>query len=195
MADRAQRQRSKRLQSQLKQVEEEIRSSVPPDPKLFNQAGDLRAQLGKPKDAMAAYGNAINAYIKAGQVAPAHALCMKVIRRYPNVVRAHFTLACVTLHQGLWVEAINSLKLYAAATRDTETESYAIPRLRFLAQPIADPTVREAIAELLADLDDAEGAQLVRTKPPRTPRGGLGRIFLEAATWDSDAVWATYWTE
>ena len=184
------------MRGQLRSLEQQIQDSPKPDAKLYNQAGDLYAQLGDSGGALKAYGKAINTYIVGGQVSPANALCVKVIRRYPNVVRAHFTLACLALHQGLWVDAIRSLEAYVAAAIAIESQPLAIPRLRFLSRGVTEPQVRDVIAGLLAELGDREEARAILTKPPKPLPQGIRRerVFLDAPTWDTDAMWASYWT-
>lgn len=188
-------QKQAQLLAQIKKIEEEISQSTETTrARLYNQAGDIYTQLGQSSDALAAYGKSINGYIEAGQASVANALCVKMIRRYPSVVRAHFTLACLALQQGLAVEAMRALEAYAAAAAATSTTPIAIPRLRFLAKGVADPTVREGIARLLDGFGDHAAAQSLRTTPPRPLPPG-SRLFLDAATWDSDAMWASFWME
>ena len=188
-------QKEERLLAQLRKLEEEIsQTSETTQARLYNQAGDIHAQLGQNADALGSYGKAINGYIEAGQVSIANALCTKMVRRYPAVVRAHFTLACMALHQGLAAEALRALDAYVSAAQATNTQPIAIPRLRFLARGVPNPLLREAIAGLLESIGDVAGAQGIRETPPRPLPPG-NRIFLQAATWDSDAMWATFWME
>lgn len=196
MRDRAEQEKRERLQDQLTRIQDQISDSMKPDPRLLNQAGDLYAQLGDDQSALKSYGKAINGFIAGGQTSAATALCSKLIRRYPNVVRAHFTLACLALHQGLWVDARNALQAYVSAAIENESQTLAIPRLRFLSRGVTEPQMRDAIAGMLAELGDREEARAILTQPPKPLPSGIRRerIFLDAPTWDSDAMWATFWT-
>ena len=192
-------QKQSELRAKLAALQEQARPGAPAaeQARVFNQIGELYAQLEEQKESLKAYGKAIDAYIETGKVPVATALCSKVVRRFPNVTRTHFTMSCLALHQGLRNEAVHSLTAYADNAVLGNTQALAIPRLRFLAAGVSDPAVRRAIAEQMAKLGDLEGSQKVREKTLPTSPGlinaDLAKVLLDAARWDSDALWASYW--
>ena len=180
----------RRLRSLIADIEGQIDgASAAERGRLHNQAGDLYTRLGDRKESLTAYGHAIDAYIDAGKLGVARGLCTKILRNYPNVTRVHFTLACLALHQGLREEAVHSIAAYVAAAVVSSTHTFAIPRLKFLAQGVSDPVVREVIARELRILDDndplpAYSEHMHAARPT---------LLLDAARVDSEAMWASFW--
>jgi hypothetical protein len=185
------------LQAQLATLRKQIESTPLGRARLHNQAGDLLARAGEDQEALREYGKAIDAYIADEQIQLAVATCTKIIRRAPNVTRAHFTLACLFLYQGHRIEALRSIEAYGAAASVGGTQNMVLPRLRFLAKCVADPQVRAFIADQLTHLGDPAGARMVRDSPPPSVEGLIDPdrqpLLLEAATLDSGTVWAEFW--
>lgn len=131
----------------------------------------------------------------------AAALCRKLIRLSPNVVRAHCTLAFLSARDHKIGDAEQALRDYVRATQHSRTQRFAIPRLRLMADATTDASVRRLIAHALRDLADAEGYECVLasgTERPALPRGGRDEQaqwdrLLRAALMDPQELWERCW--
>lgn len=142
----------------------------------FNQAGDLCASEGDTDQALRYYGEAIDAYIDAGFFDSAAVVCRKVIDLSPSVVRAHCTLAFLSLGKGLLylpfeelaADAHREIGHYVQAAQRQGLEDLAIKRLHMMAEVTDSHEIREMIGEHLMELGDNVGANEV-----------LGVVFAE----------------
>ncbi len=85
------------------------------DAPYFNQAGDLCVGASRPLEALGYYGQSIDSYVRADRFNAATAVCKKVIRLSPVVVRTHCTLAWLALGKGFVPEAQEYIDHYLAA--------------------------------------------------------------------------------
>lgn len=129
--------------------------------RLWNRLGTL-ANAERDEDALKFLGRAIDAYLECGYFDAAAALCRRVIRLHPEVVRARCTLAFLSIGRRNLGDAVQEITEYTMAAKRTETQPYAIPRLRLMAQATYDPSVLRCITTALGELGDAEGQEYVR---------------------------------
>ncbi len=130
--------------------------------RLQNRAGDLYLVKGERTTALRHYGDAIDAYLQSGEYDNAMAVCRKIIRVVPEVIRTRRTLAWLCLGKGFLEIAREHVDAYIDASRDAGLESLAVQQLRLMAQYVDRADFREFLAEKLDDLDDTDGATGVR---------------------------------
>ncbi len=130
--------------------------------RLQNRAGDLYLVKGERATALRHYGEAIDAYLQSGEYDNAMAVCRKIIRVVPEVIRTRRTLAWLCLGKGFLEIAREHVDAYIDASRDAGLESLAVQQLHLMAQYVDRPDFREFLAEKLDDLDDTKGAAAVR---------------------------------
>ncbi|HEX5520227.1 MAG TPA: hypothetical protein VFX29_00975 [Longimicrobiaceae bacterium] len=154
--------RLRRFRARVKELEREAKDA-PPDrrARLYNQVGDLCMKEGEYERALSRFGRAIDAYVEAGHLDAAPALCQKVIRLAPDVVRTRATLATLLLANGLHNEAEQQIGEYVHAARAAEQEALASRRLQLMAAATANEHVRITVGEYLLELDDAQAADAV----------------------------------
>lgn len=129
--------------------------------RLWNRLGTL-AHAERDEEALKYLGNAIDAYLECGYFDAAAALCRRVIRLHPEVVRARCTLAFLSIGRRNLGDAVQEITEYTMAAKRTGTQLYAIPRLRLMAQATYDPSVLRCITSALGELGDGEGQEYVR---------------------------------
>ena len=167
---------------------------------LFNRAGDLCAAEGLVRRALVYYGRAVDAYLEAGYLGPAAAMCRKILRHSPEAVRAHCTLACLAAHGQHVREVKAEIRHLVEASRRTRTERLTIARLRLLADAVEDREVKQYIAAQLhglgdvlgsARITDALAAQRPRRRYPASGAGDEARWdkLVLAAALDPDELW------
>jgi hypothetical protein len=127
--------------------------------RLFNQAADLCLQAGDVAGAKVFSGRAIDAYLEAGYFAPAAAMCRKLIKFAPDVVRARATLAVLYLGKKLVEDSAFEVELvddYIRAARNVGDDVLLTHRLRVMANATANQELRVLIAQRLLELGDEE---------------------------------------
>lgn len=134
---------------------------------LYNELADLHMSAGEPRQAMAALGGGIDAYLQEPNLEQAAALCRKLLRLFPGAVRAHGTLGVLLLERGLFADGADELARYVYAARISGTQNRAIARLRAVASVMEEESGLTVIARHLEELGDAQGAHRIRTAPPR----------------------------
>lgn len=196
-ADDADRQR----EEELERIERAAWNT--PDPaqgQLLNRAGDLCARGGARRQAMEYYGRAVDAYLRAGYLDAAAALCRKLIRIAPDVVRAHCTLAFLSIGNEQHGDAQREIGVYVSAARATRTEKLAISRLHLMAEATDSEMVKRTIAEHLETLHDTLGSNRILTslaaieeglqRPARAVDAAeRWEHLLQAALTDPDELW------
>lgn len=160
--------------------------------KLHNRLGDLYLQLDERDAAVAQYGLGIDAYLETGHFDPAAALCRKLINTQPGVIRARCTLAFLSLGKGFLDEAQAEIDDYVRAAGRGDKRSFAISRLRLMADATFSPEIRQLLARHLADLGDHQGAAEVlhsvaelERQPPLPPgeqREQWAQVLRQAVT-------------
>jgi len=127
----------------------------------LNQAGDLCLQAQQPARAVEYFGLAIDSHVKADRFAPAMALCKKVMRVQPEVVRARCTLTWLTIGSGFEGDACALVDNYVSAAERAGRESYAVSQLRWMADIAANEKLRVAVGDALLHLGDSKSADHV----------------------------------
>jgi hypothetical protein len=187
---------SAKLDQELANLEREARAaSEEAQGHLYNRCGDLCAVAKRERPAVRYYGQAVDAYLGAGYVGPAAAMCRKILRISPAAVRTHCTLACLAAYEGQVEEARRELDRFMEASLRTHTQKLAIARLRLVAGAINDDDLKRHIATHLAALGDTLGAERIEAAL-RGERGDedfsdvsqFERV-LKAAAADPDELW------
>jgi hypothetical protein len=153
------------LEDVLRTMTKQARRAEFPDQKarIFNLMGDLCFDAGDRDGALTNYGMAVDHYLTGQRFDSAAAVCRKIVRISPDVVRARCTLAWIAIGKGLFQEAQREVAEYATAAERAGRESLAWEHLRRMGEA-SDVELREALAETLLNLGDDEGAdRLFRT--------------------------------
>lgn len=140
----------------------ERRLARDPDPvtraREWNRVALTAAAMEEGTRAKQYFGRAIDAYIEAGFYETAVALCRRFLVRYPDVVRAHCTLALLCVVRRDLGDAIEAIQTYARTARLTNTDHLAVSRLRLIATHAVDEDVQNAAVHAIGELGDS-GAQ------------------------------------
>lgn len=132
--------------------------------RLYNTAVDLCLRSGDLASAKVYSGRAIDAYLEAGYFAPAAAMCRKLIRFAPDVIRARATLAVLYLGKKLVEDSAFEVELvddYIRAARQEGHEKLLTHRLRVMAHATANQELRVLIAQRLLELGDGEAGRRI----------------------------------
>lgn len=141
-------------------LEEQLPGS-PEAARLLNQLADLELARGERGEALRCYGKSIDAHMELGQFDAAGAICRKLLRLLPDVVRARCTLAWLSVGKGLLEPAMEYVDGYVAAAVAGGQEKFARQQLRLMGQCVADSSFRRHLAGRLRELDDEEGATAI----------------------------------
>lgn len=132
--------------------------------RLYNTAADLCLRAGDHGKAKAYSGRAIDAYLEAGLFGAAAAMCRKLIRLEPDVIRARATLAVLYLGKKLVEDSAFEVELvddYIRAARHEGDETLLTHRLRVMAHATANQELRVLIAQRLLELGDGEAGRRI----------------------------------
>jgi tetratricopeptide (TPR) repeat protein len=127
--------------------------------RILNLAGDLCFDAGDRERALIYYDQAIDIYLALGMYASVAAVCKKLVRLSPNIVRARCTLAWVAIARGQAREARERIADYASAAVPQKDQRLARGHLRMMAEVADLPEVLQAVADALSMLGDARGAE------------------------------------
>lgn len=130
--------------------------------------GDEWANEGDRNRALASYGEALDLYLSQELPVIAASVAQRMIRRFPDVVRARLTLAVLSLTEGLRVLSpaiLNSCRpefeAYVRAAQEAGQQEMAARQLLEFAAATDSGAVREQIAEFLQTLGDVSAAERV----------------------------------
>ena len=121
---------------------------------FLNQAGDLCLNSGDLMRAMDYYGLAIDTHVKADRFTAAMALCKKMLRIQPEVVRARCTLAWLSIGNGFEGDACTWIDGYVGAAERAGRERLAVAQLRRMGELAAGEQLRMLVGERLLALGD-----------------------------------------
>jgi tetratricopeptide (TPR) repeat protein len=127
--------------------------------RILNLAGDLCFDAGQRERALIYYDQAIDIYLALGMYASVAAVCQKLVRLSPSVVRARCTLAWMAIARGQAREARERIADYANAAAPLADHRLARGHLRMMAEVADSPDVLQAVADGLLLLGDPRGAQ------------------------------------
>ena len=150
--------------------------------RIFNLAGDMCFDAGVRERALGYYGRAIDVLLAADHIDGAVAVCRKIVRLTPEVVRARCTLAWMALGQGVIEEARQRIADYARAAASAGQEKAASRHLRMMTDIAANQEVLESLAEALLEIGDNVGAD-------RAFGAAAGHADGQHAAQDSQARW------
>lgn len=139
------------------------------DALLSNRAADLALTAGDRDLALRYYGRSIDAYMALRQFDASTAVCRKLLRLVPDVVRARCTLSWLCLGKGHLDQARQHLELYVTAARRSGRQAMAKQQLRLMAQYARDGGLRSYIATQLRELGDSEGAGVLEAWSETVP--------------------------
>jgi tetratricopeptide (TPR) repeat protein len=166
----AKAEEAKRHLAAMEQRLKETSTGSPEVPLLLNRAGDLAASAGEGEQALKYYGQSIDAYMALRQFDASTAVCRKVLRLVPDVVRARCTLAWLCLGKGHLDQARQHIDEYVSAARRAGREGMASQQLRLMAQYAGDPDFRAHLTRYLRKLGDADGAKVLEAWSEALPR-------------------------
>jgi Flp pilus assembly protein TadD len=148
------------LQAQLSELEQSAQSAHGPGGAAiyYNKAGDLLVDAGRVTQALGYYGEAIDTHVKADRFEPAAALCRKVIRLVPGVIRTRCTLTWLALGDGYDGIAEEQMTKYVSAATYAHRDELALTQLRRMTEVAQGDSLRMHLAELLLMLGDSAGA-------------------------------------
>jgi tetratricopeptide (TPR) repeat protein len=154
---------SSSLEETLRDLAERMRWDLEPEQRarLMNMAGDLCFEAGQRERALLYFDACIDLYLIAGRFAASAAICEKLVRLNPEVVRARCTLAWLAIARGLDDEAQRRVEEYGEAALRLERPTVAQRQLRAMAQEVDSEAVLEAIADALLKLGDSISADRV----------------------------------
>ncbi len=147
----------RRIERELEKVGHGYRAA-----RLLNRAGDLYLGAGDRQNALQRYGDAIDAYLQSGEFDNAMAVCRKIIRLVPEVIRTRRTLAWLCLGKGFLEIAREHIDAYAKASIEAGLQPLAVQQLQLMAQYVAQPDFRAFLGEKLTELGAADIAAKVR---------------------------------
>jgi len=152
--------------------------------RILSLAGDLCFDAGQRQRALHYFDRAIDTFLSAGQYGAGVAICQKVVRLTPAVIRARCTLAWMAIARGMLAEASDRIREYAEAATHLEDARLAWGHLRMMAEVCEDQSVQETLAEALTRLGDDRGAELVHDAA-RT-----GKLRYRRLPEDADERWS-----
>jgi tetratricopeptide (TPR) repeat protein len=161
---------AKRHLAAMTQRLSEIAPDSPERALLLNRAGDLAVTAGDREQALKHYGRSIDAYMSLRQFDASTAICRKVLRLVPDVVRARCTLAWLCLGKGHLDQARQHIDEYVTSARRAGREGMASQQLRLMAQYAGDPDFRLYLTRNLRKLGDADGATVLEAWSETLPK-------------------------
>jgi tetratricopeptide (TPR) repeat protein len=149
------------LEAILPRMERRADSSLFPTERarILNLAGDLCFDAGQRDRALVYYDQAIDIYLALGMYASVAAVCQKLVRLSPSVVRARCTLAWMAIARGQQREARERIADYASAALPQDDHSLARGHLRMMLEVVDTSEVLEAVGDALRILGDSRGAE------------------------------------
>lgn len=150
----------RRLIDQLDDLERKAETAHGPGgaATYLNQAGDLCLVSGRLADALGYYGKAIDTHVQADRFDAAGAVCRKVLRTSPAVIRARCTLAWLALGSGHEADAREEAQRYLRAAERAGREMVALLQVRRMATIAESEDLRLFLGEVLLDLGDESTA-------------------------------------
>jgi tetratricopeptide (TPR) repeat protein len=151
------------LEDALQELAARARENLSPEQRarLMNVAGDLCYEQGQQERALLYFDAAIDLYLSAAQFSAGAAICEKLLRLNPRIVRARCTLAWLAIARGLDDDATRRVEEYGEAALRLERPVIAQRQLRAMAEEVDSESVLEAIAHALLKLGDSVSADRV----------------------------------
>lgn len=177
--------RASDLQSQLEGLETRaVGQDRHIQARIYNTAADLCLRADDHARAKVYSGRAIDAYLEAGYFGAAAAMCRKLIRLAPDVIRARATLAVLYLGKKLVEDSAFEVELvddYIRAARQEGHEKLLTHRLRVMAHATANQELRVLIGQRLLELGDGEAGRRILHRIYREINGLVDPPQLDTA--------------
>jgi tetratricopeptide (TPR) repeat protein len=154
------------IEEELRAVTERLREEISPEhrARLMSRAGELCFAAGSRERALLYFDACIDLYLSIGRFAASAAICEKLVRLNPAVVRARCTLAWLAIARELEDEAQHRIEEYGTAALRLERPTVAQRQLRAMAEEVDSEGVLESIAQALLRLGDTVSADRVFAK-------------------------------
>ncbi|HEX6588933.1 MAG TPA: hypothetical protein VF039_07920 [Longimicrobiales bacterium] len=141
------------------------KATLPTDrARLLNVAGDLALSTGAEDDALLAFSDALDIFLRDRDYHAARAVARKLLRFRANTVRVRSTLAWLAIAQDLPADARIALDLYVTSLKAQGERDWAVRHLSMMSRATRDTDLREAIAEHLESLDARQPAAELRAR-------------------------------
>ncbi|MGH7481899.1 MAG: hypothetical protein ACRELV_07055 [Longimicrobiales bacterium] len=165
------------LAEELTALEGQIMEKQAPEDQapLFNRAGDLCAQCDRREIALGFYDRAIDGFLRAQRYELARALCRKLVRLEPHIVRARSTLAWLAIRGERRADAEHEVEDYVDAALAAFVEDLAAKHLIAMEKATADAHLRESIALQLISLGAHRAADVLLRSLYAERNGGRPR--------------------
>jgi hypothetical protein len=150
---------------------------------LFNRAGDMLLADDDVEGALELYGRAVDSFVEADRFEAGMALCKKIIRTAPDVVRARCTLTWLVIGVGYTAEAGKRAREYVSHAERSGRESIARRQLRLMSSVVREHELRLVLADYLLLLGDAEAADTIFGGVYSERNGGPCPVSDPAAAW------------
>jgi tetratricopeptide (TPR) repeat protein len=150
----------------------------------FNRAGDLLLATGDYSSALECYGRAVDALIDGDSVRGGMAICRKIIRVVPQVIRARCTLTWLVIGAGYAGDVLRHAADYVTHADLSGERRRALNQIRLMTSVAPDPAMRVALAECMIALGDDLSADAVLGEVYREKDQGMPR------EWDAEGLWA-----
>jgi hypothetical protein len=124
----------------------------------LNHAGDLLLRTGDLLTALELYGRAVDNLVEADRFEAATALCRKIIRTAPAVVRARCTLTWLAIGAGFNAEVEQRVCDYIFAAEFAGRQKVAAAQLKCMSSVVDVHDVRMMLGDYLLYLGDDRGA-------------------------------------
>lgn len=158
------------------------KAAMPTDrARLLNLAGDLAIGLNDADGALAAFGEALDVYLRDRDYHSARAIARKLLRFRSDTVRVRSTLAWLAIAQDLPGDARVALDLYVTSLKAEGERTHAIRHLTAMSKATQDEDVRLTIAEHLDSLEADDAAREIRTRLAEEDAGNLAPPTRQAA--------------
>jgi tetratricopeptide (TPR) repeat protein len=174
------------LTAMLRSMEARAKQAEYPDQRarILNLAGDLCFDAGERERALGYYGRAIDVNVAHHEYSAAVAICQKIVRLTPEVVRARCTLAWMAIARGLIHEAQTRVEDYKVAADHAGQARLARAHLLMMAEVIDNRDLLVTIAEALIELGDSENAD-------RVYGAAFGCAYEHRMAGDAEERWRT----
>jgi hypothetical protein len=150
---------------------------------LFNRAGDLLLAAQDAAGAVDMYGRAVDSFVEADRVEAAMALCRKIIRTRPHVVRARCTLSWLVIGAGYTAEAEAQVGDYVSYAERSGRDALARWQLQTMSRVACEHPLRLTLGDYLLRLGDSVAANEVFGEVYRECNGGARREVTGDAVW------------
>ena len=155
--------RTRRLEQVVAGYEAKAEQAAAPAARasFYNLAAQAARDALQEPLALELEGKAIDAWVRADRIDAAAALCRKVVRHSPQVVRTWCTMSWLEIGRGHFADAARSVDHYIAAADRAGRDRLALVQVRRMSSLTPDPDFRLHLGERLLWLGDFSTADHV----------------------------------